>query len=219
MKLTKENWNRWQDWIERIREDLGLLVRDQMIFQKFCDILVANKEWISQNDGEFFCDFVVRSYVARTTMAIRRHVKVKGDDVSLLKLLRQMQMCSNQITYTFYVSIYPLDGIHEWQKNIFGELSTDGKSISPAILETDIQTTKMINSEIENFSDKTLSHLDKRPYKGGFSWDDLNKSIDNYNKLVCKYNTFLSTTQYESLKPIIQFDWENIFHKPLIKPA
>jgi hypothetical protein len=195
------------------------LVNDQTIFNKFDEILIANREWISQNDGEFFCDFIIRSYVVRATMAIRRHIKVKGDDVSLLKLLRQMQICSNQLTYDFYLSVHPLDGIFEWQRSCFKLLSTDGKTISSALIQNDIQTTDNINSEIEDFADRTLSHLDKKPYKGSFSWDDLNKSIDNYNRLACKYITFLSAMQYDSLKPEIAFDWENIFYKPLVKPT
>jgi hypothetical protein len=221
MKLTMEDWNRWQGWIKTIQNDLQTLVNDHIIFEEFRKILIANNDWIYQNDGEHFCDFILRSYVVRSTMTIRRHTKHKKDSsISFIKLLKQIECCTQQLTYKFYLLNFPLkDGEFEWQKSTFTKLSNDGFTVSSSIISNDIETTKKLNKNIEDFADQTLAHLDKNIYSNQIPWNELNNTIQNYNKLICKYYGFLSGVCLGTLESEVFFKWKNIFTQPLIRPT
>ena len=90
MKLGKKEWARWAEWIERVKSDLQATVNDRAVFHGFGDVVRANEEWIRAHHGGYFCDFVARSYVARSAIGVRRHVKRDDDSISLVQILSQM---------------------------------------------------------------------------------------------------------------------------------
>jgi len=107
MKLGKKEWARWAEWIERVKSDLQATVNDRAVFHGFGDVVRANEEWIRAHHGGYFCDFVARSYVARSAIGVRRHVKRDDDSVSLVQILSQMKDCAPQLTFGFYLQQFP----------------------------------------------------------------------------------------------------------------
>ena len=141
MKLGKKEWARWEEWIERVKSDLQATVNDRAVFHGFGDVVRANEEWIRAHHGGYFCDFVARSYVARSAIGVRRHVKRDDDSVSLVQILSQMKDCAPQLTFDFYLQQFPrndADGFF-WQKPTFKLVSENGVVASGQIIASDIE--------------------------------------------------------------------------------
>ena len=82
MKVDGEVWKKWQRWAERIREDFGQVVEDRDIHEGFREVVQANGDWIDENEGALFVDFIKRNYVATAFMGVRRQLKVDDDSIS-----------------------------------------------------------------------------------------------------------------------------------------
>jgi hypothetical protein len=68
---------------------------------------------------------------------------------------------------------------------------------------------------VENFADKDIAYLDKKPYGGVVIFGDLEKCIEELDRLVCKYRKLFGGGGMSTLEPTIVFDWEDIFSVPL----
>lgn len=220
MKLDDTAWNRWTGWIDTIRKDMSRVRNDAAIFSTFRQIVLDNRAWIAEHKGERFCEFIFRSYVAAASLGVRRHVKKKGDAVSMAKLIAQMQLCPNQITIDFYRAKFPSDPNDiGWQSSSFRRLSEDGKAVSLSILERDASALKQLSTTIETYADRVLAHLDPKGFTDTFTFDELDKAIRNFDELVCRYEGFLTGSSSNTLEAVVQFPWERIFDVPLRKPG
>lgn len=214
MKYTSDDFKRWIDWAERVDRDLTNLINYEQIHDDFVKVINVNLEHIKKNDGIIFCDWVRGCYGVQAAVGIRRHVRLKDDDsISLIKILDQLLKCANQVTYSVYLEIYPINGF-EWQKSTFSNFSEDGKTLSMNIINQDIEALKEIDKKIGRFVDKVFAHLDKAGAKSEITFGDLEEAIQSFDKIACKYITFLTSKGYVSLKPTIQNDWMRIFTVP-----
>lgn len=215
-KLKKETFQKWQDWIEKIKNDLQHVINYQQIYKSFMEIVNANIDHINKNNGRLFCDFVRECYATYAMAAIRRHSKIERDSISLMKLLDQLKKSSSQFTYEFYLQQYPLEKDElEWQKSTFESFSKNGKCLSEEIISSDMQTIKEIAGRVSDFVDRAIAHLDQRGIEKNITYEDVTDSVDLFNEITCKYITLITSISYITLKPIIQFDWEKIFTVPL----
>ena len=215
MKLDKKTFNKWVEWTEKIEIDLIAIVHNQQIFNYFINVVNANFKHIESNAGLFFCDFVRQCYGVQAALGIRRHTKTDGDSISLMRLLEQIKQCASQFTYDLYLEYYPIINGNESQKSIFQDFSDDGMIISGHKIENDIQELKKIGSEVTGLVDRILAHLDKRGLKEQVTYNNLEESINVFNKITCKYIRLILFAAQLSLEPVIQSDWTKIFSIPL----
>jgi hypothetical protein len=215
VKLDGAAWERWGTWITKVRDDLQTTVNDRVLFHRFRDVVVENWEWIGDHDGDFFCDFVRRCYVARVALGIRRQVKMDGDSISLLRVLLQVSMCAPQLTFDFYLKQFPVEPDDPWQRPTFAQVSDDGVVASVAIISSDIQELQGLTAQVEALADREIAHLDRRGFAGSVTFGDLDKAIDALDRIACKYICVLTGQNYTSLKAKIVRDWQRIFDVPL----
>ena len=109
MKLDKSVFQKWYDWMEKIRLDLENILNYQQICEYFENVVNNNLEHIKKNNGRIFCDFVRYNYAICAAVCIRRHKRTDGDSISLMRLLQQIKKCASQFNYNFYLEIYPLN--------------------------------------------------------------------------------------------------------------
>jgi hypothetical protein len=165
MKLDDNTFDKWVQWLEKIELDVYIMVNNQQIYNYFINVVNANIEHIEANEGRPFCDFVRQCYGVQAATAIRRHIKVDGDSISLMQLLKQMKQCASQFTYDFYLKRYPVINGREVQKFKFQEFSDDGKIISEHKIDNDIQELEKIGRKAAELVDRIIAHLDKRGLK------------------------------------------------------
>lgn len=214
MRYTSDNFKRWIEWADRVGRDLTYLIHYKQIHAEFVEVINENLEHIKKNYGVIFCDWVRRCYGVQAAVGIRRHVRLRNDDsISLIKILDQLSKCACQITYAAYLEIYPMNGF-EWQKSTFEGFSKDGITLSAQIINQDIGALKEIDNKIGPFVDKVFAHLDREGSKSQITFGDLERAIESFDKVACKYITFFTSKGYNSLKPTIQDDWMRIFTVP-----
>ena len=215
MKLDKNTFDKWVQWLEKIESDLYCVVNNQQIYKYFINVVNANIDHIKANEGSLFCDFVRQCYGVQAASAIRRQIKEGDDSISLMRLLKQIKQCASQFTYDFYLKCYPVINEHEVQKSKFQEFSDDGKTISEDKIDDDIEELEKIG-KVADFVDRKIAHLDKRGLKELVTYNDLEESINILNKMICKYIRLITNAvpEYSSLEATIQWDWEKIFSVP-----
>ena len=213
MRFDLQTWQRWSEWICRIRDDLSDLVDDQATFDGFNEMVNANAAWLDQHNGAHFINFVRRGYVTKTVLGIRRHVKCDHESISLQRLFDQLRRAGPQLTYDFYLERFPDDGI-PWQQPSFNRLSEDGQTVSPAKIEEDILRLATLNTDIKTMADRDLAHLDMRVYDGTVTFKDLRDAVDIFDQLARRYISFLLGEGYSTLKATVLFDWKAIFRHP-----
>jgi len=76
MRLGKAEWDAWVKRIRKAKSDLQSTVMDRAVFQGFSDVVRENQAWIAEHEGGRFCNFVLRAYVARVALGVRRHRRV-----------------------------------------------------------------------------------------------------------------------------------------------
>lgn len=216
MKLDDNTFNKWGEWLEKIESDVEIMVENQQIYNYFINVVNANIEHIKVNEGSLFCEFVRQCYGVQAATAIRRHIKVDGDSISLMRLLKQMKQCANQFTYDSYLKRYPVINGQEVQKSKFQEFSDDGKIISEHKIDNDIQELEKIGRKVADLVDRIIAHLDKRGLKEQVTYNDIEESINILNKMTCKYIRLITNAvaDWTSLEATIQGGWEKIFSVP-----
>jgi len=214
--IAKE-FPKWQKWTEQIRTDVeNRLVNVRQVFRFFVEIVTANSEHIAKNYGDVFIRFVARCYVSHAAMAIRTHVKTDEQSISLMRLLIQIRECAPQFTFPFFLQQFPRDPSYLRPQTVtFGLFSKDGKTVSPALVQKDIDDLKALTTKVEKLADRTVAHLDKRGFDGVVTFGDLDACVDKFDRLVCKYHKLISGGGYATLEPTILADWTTIFTVPL----
>jgi hypothetical protein len=217
MGPLKEEFLKWQGWMNRIKEDIGeRLVVPRHVYRKLVEVANANLDHITKYSGWHFVKFVRHGYAAQVAVGIRRHVKDNKDSISLMRLLREVRDNAPRFTYQFFLEQFPVDENYvPWQKPTFGRFSDDGITVSSRILNEDTENLKTLAKNVEDFVDKDVAHLDKKPRDGVVTFGDLERCIDELNRLVCKYRTLFGGGGMSTLEPTILSDWEDIFGVPL----
>ncbi|MFH1006912.1 MAG: hypothetical protein V1800_05325 [Candidatus Latescibacterota bacterium] len=216
MKLNDKVFDKWVCWARRIEMDLQEIVNNQQVYREFSRVVCENWEHISANEGAFFCEFVQKCYGVQAAVGVRRHLDKSSDCVSLRKLMDQIKMCAAQFTFNFYLERFPLDDDKvKWQKSTFSLFSHDGKVLAEDIVERDINEATNLGEQIRRFVNRELAHLGKKDYRGKLTLNDIEKSIDLFNQLACKYVCLLTGDGYDTLEPEILFDWTQVFRVPL----
>lgn len=218
--MDQKTFNRWKAWCETIKDDLMQLLDDKQIYESFVEVTNNNFEHIKANEGLLFCDFVRKCYGVQAAVGIRRHVKVNGDSISLMKLLKQIEQCADQFTYDFYLQCYPPDKNHslppgKWQEMTFRKFSDDGQVISKKKVQDSIQELSIIGDKVALFVDKGIAHLDKRGTENTITYNDLSECLEILDRIARSYMSLITSEGYVSLQPVIQFNWERIFSVPL----
>jgi len=216
VKVDARVWKKWQDWAERIREDFGQVVEDRDVHEGFRDVVQANGTWIDENQGGLFVDFIKRSYVGNAFMGVRRQLKVDDDSISLMRLLEQMAAQAHQITFEFYLTIFPLTPDRDpdrfvWQEETFRGFTDDRVTLSTRIVNEDMRRARELAAEIEKAADRTVAHLQKGEHKSNVTFDDLRSSIDHFDKLACRYLALITGKGWSSCGAKAVFPWGQIF--------
>lgn len=216
MRLDNNTFHKWEQWLEKIQSDVYAIVNNQQIFKYFINVVNANIEHIKAHEGVLFCDFVGQCYGVQAASAVRRHIKVDDDSISLMRLIKQIKQCASQFTYDFYLKRYPIINGQEVQKFKFQEFSDNGKIISEEKIDNDIKELEKVGRKVADLVDRIIAHLDKRGLSEQVTYDDLEESINILNKMTCKYIRLITNAvaEYLSLEATVQWDWEKIFSVP-----
>jgi hypothetical protein len=206
----QQKLEKWLRWIEEIHKDAEELLQSQYIFSTYLEIIKNNPDIESPSDFHWWTRDNYVSYIA---MSIRRQAEWKDPDIiSLGKLLHEMQQSPEVITRQWYKDTFQYD----WSDSDFSNVAGTGAHFDPLIAQKDLETLTNLSQNIIRFTDRKIAHKSKQPAPT-VKFEEVDVFIAGFEKILKNYILLFTASGYTGLRPIHQYDWEEIFTKPWIK--
>src|SRR6266581_3240166 len=208
-------------WLQRIHEDIQLLLINRRIFRVAQAVVEANPR--IQANG-IFLSWMARAYADDQLVGVRRQIDGRNDVISLLRLLRAIKKNPQLLSRERFVSRYSED-LRPAAHKAFDEIAGPNQQyINTAMVDEDIKkledTTKnlqtYINQEITHIRDKSVGSVPILPRLPTFA--DLDECLDLLERLLRKYR-FLFYSTMEDILPVFLSDWTHIFREPWVSPG
>jgi len=200
---------KWEEWLEKIGEDLGDLLFSQDIFNEVCEIVKNNSN--IQTPSAFF-GWIRDNYVDSIIIRIGRLSDHDNRTISLHRLIIEISENPDVITREYFVSQWRDDFLREMgtADRTFDMYANFGKQlVDPERLDTDIRRLDEGTSLVKDFRDQWVAHFDeKRKTDQMPTFGDLNKALDIIDEVWCKYRLLLGRSAPDTRKPAMALDWE-----------
>jgi len=203
----------WKKSLEGITSDVTQLVLNKYFYTELINRFQANPK---VNTSNHFWDFLKENYIAAMVLGICRQIDADERSESLLRLLNELFDSAETLTKTWYVSQYSSAPINLGAGDFEGHFG-DLDFVDPSIIYSDIGKLLFATKGIKKFRHKRIAHKDKNDkLKFSLTFDSLHEAINVIEAITVKYNLLLNQSGYpdNSLLPVIQYDWEDIFNHP-----
>ena len=226
----KEKLEKWKKDLESIEYDLmGLnaLRRDFKKLRKVVKVVLSVKD--CKKDEPFlssfgaFANLVLQGYVTFIVMGIRRQLKAKGNEISLIGILEDIKQNNQYISKKYLISLYLLryQDVSNHNKEILKEMAEgdwkklvgDYEYLPSEVVENDIKKLKDSAKEIEYFADKYVAHHDRErdDIKAGVTLNKIDPALENFGNIYKKYLMLVEGYALTSLTPTPQFNDQKFF--------
>jgi len=210
-----QRFEKWERWLEAIREEVMDLVRSKHIFWKLGDIVKNNPKIQKPNS---FYKFAGETYFAYAVMGIRRQIRPHKDSISFVGLLQEIIETPCVLSRERFVALYEKDAQFEANHDFAKFAREDTDYINPNLVHQDLSKLKKLGNKVEEFADRQIAHYDKRPAKKVPSFGELDDCIDFLGELTEKYWLLFKAETIDLLAMPIVDHWEEIFRQPWIPP-
>jgi hypothetical protein len=204
---------KWIRWLKSINEEVTELVISRDIFWSVQELIKTNKK--IQKPSSFF-RYLGNTYISFIAMGIRRQIKIDSQSISFARLLSEIECHPEKISRQFFREFYKESAVEFLADNDFNQFCDNpGDShISSSKVNNDLKQLKIKACLCEEFADKRIAHRDKRDPKILPTFKDVDDTIDFLDKLYVKYHLIFHAESMQSLMPVYQYDWKQIFNFP-----
>ena len=199
--------------MKSINEEVTHLVIAKDIFWSVQNLIRTNNK--IQKPSSFY-RYLGDTYIAFIAMGIRRQIKVDGQSISFARLLSEIECYPEKISRQFFRELYKGSSVEFLVDNDFNRFCENpgDPHISSRMVHEDLTQLRQIACLCEDFADKMIAHRDKKEPKILPTFEDANNTIDILDKLYVKYHLIFHAESMESLMPVYQYDWKQIFDYP-----
>jgi hypothetical protein len=204
---------KWIKWLKLINEEITQLVIARDIFWSVQELIKKNKD--IQKPSSFY-EYFANTYIAFIVMGIRRQIKNDQQSISFVRLLSEIADQPQIISREYFKSLYKGSTVEFLADNDFNQFCKNpgDEFISREMVIDDICRLREVARILEDFADKMVAHLDKKKPKIIPSFQNVNEAIDFLDKLYIKYHLMFHAESMETLMPVYQYDWKQIFDFP-----
>ncbi len=208
--------NKWLQWLKVVHDDIQQMLIKRNIFWEVQDIIKGNNELHKPSS---FYSYLGDTYVAYILIGIRRQVKVDKQSISFARLLTELADTPTVLSRKYYVSLYKGSTVERFGDRDFDRFcGNDTTCISSEMVLSDLKELNLAASVVEDFADKRIAHRDKRQPKVLPRFEQVDACLDTFDKVYCKYHGAFHATAMNTLMPVYQYDWKEIFTVPWLKP-
>ncbi len=210
-----QRFEKWDEWLSVIRDDVEMLVEHRKIFWGLMEIIKNNPTLQSQKNNPF-ARFIGNTYKAFIATTVRRQLK-RNQDNSFVELLCEIKDTPHLLSRKRFVDLFPRSKHKEAGFIFTHEFSEADKDYIDIIrVERDLKTFKTLGEKLEYFTDKRIVHHDRQPPKSIPTFKEVDACIDCLVELVKKYWFLFKGEKIEGdLVPVLG-DWQDIFREPWI---
>ena len=222
--FLEDNRAKWQDWLERIGNDLLDLAVASHLHKETFQIVASNPALIgTPSTYWWFMDLTFGDYAI---LAVRRQLKDDGDSISLLRLLRQLREHPKSITRAWFEQPPPVEcgefmrlKAFEWSHGFFNQFAEpDEAHVSPSIVERDAVELKQALATVETFADRMVAHLDRRPAPPRPHAPELYAGIERVLEIFHRYRTLIWRGDHDfNIPQSVGEEWRDLFRRPWIE--
>ena len=209
---------KWLRWMEVIRKDVGMLLRDTNMFWEVQDIIRANPR--IQKRSAFY-RYLGRTYLSHALAGLRRQIKPNKDSISLVGLLEELAETPEELSFKYYCSILSGTTTNQMEAIIKGDFKkyadASGRHVCPQMVMADRDKLKSAVEACEGFADKRIAHRDKDNPDTVPTFGELDECIKLLDKVYVKYHLLFYAEGMSTLMPAYQYDWKKVFLEPWIK--
>jgi hypothetical protein len=204
---------KWIKWLKLINDEITQLVIAKDIFWSIQELIKKNKD--IQKSSSFY-EYLADTYIAFIVMGIRRQIKNDQRSISFIHLLSEMAEEPQVISRKYFKSLYKGSAVESLADHDFNQFCKNAgdEFISQEMVINDICRLREVARVLEEFADKMVAHLDKKKLKVIPSFQNVNEAIDFLDKLYIKYHLMFHAGSMETLMPVYQYDWQQIFDFP-----
>lgn len=204
---------KWLRWLKIIEEDVQRLLVNRNIFWELQEIVKANANLRKPSS---FYGYLGDTFIAYISMGIRRQIKNDENSISFVRLLDDISKNPSSLTRTYFKSLYTGFVVAHWADRDFNKYAGTGAHISPSLVLSDLLQLKDVARKVEKWADKRIAHRDRSHPKNVPTFREVDSCLDTLNKLYCKYHLLFHAKAMQSLMPVYQYDWKEIFTVPWI---
>ena len=208
-------------WLDIISKDVQDLLLDDHVYWELQKLIKANPTF--QQRSGFFNQWMTSSFAQATAVGVRRQAKKGEDSISLARFLDEVKANRVLVSREHYLSLFV--GKPDWLRDAAGETfdrraGVNESAIPVSVVESQISDLKAAVGAIEHFVDRRVAHYDKRGLAQPTpTFDDLTNSLRALEKLVLFYSLLLTGASMDTLRPTLQFDWQDVFNFPWTAPS
>jgi hypothetical protein len=214
----EDRTSKWKRWLNDLRDEVSQLLISREVYIEVRNIVAANPAVRTNNR---LITWMTWNYVQGMLIGVRRLVDSRTDTISLVRLLREMEMHSDLLTREAHVQLYSEDDT-EWQAHgTFDNLAGEGASAYPRDkLLNDRERLLVLWKKLKPLANKRIAHLDEAKNVGSLpKYQDLDDIVDEIERQVKHYCLLIEARDYVSLQPVPQYDWKAIFRVPWLSES
>jgi len=215
--------NKWLRWLKVVENDIQQMLIHRNIFWEVQKIIRKNRN--IQQPSSFY-QYLGVTYVSYITMGIRRQVKIDKQSISFARLLSEIIETPSILSRVYFRSLYKGSVAEDLADRDFDKFVENGPFlkernidfISSTMVCNDLNELKTTAVKVEEFGDKIIAHRDSKAPKTLPTFDNVDECLDFMDKLYVKYHLLFHAAGMETLMPVYQYDWTEIFLEPWLHP-
>lgn len=161
-----------------------------------------------------FHDWARGNYAIAMSILVRK--QVEGGSIGIRKLVNEIKSTPQDLNLSWYESLYS-KGIRPFAESTFITLAGGIPHISEGVLMADIKCLENIYSRVGQYASKKIAHNTGFKFTQLPTYNDLDEAILELERIGLRYIQLLSGNGINTLEPVWQYDWTNIFKEKWIK--
>jgi hypothetical protein len=199
-------------WLERIFKDVQDLMVDHHIFWAVQDIIKSN-EVLTRTPSHFY-QWMGTNFTASAAIAVRRQADNDKQAVSLRGLLEELKTYPQLFSRQYHTGLYKAPGMpKDYADSCYDRIVGEGRTeLDPAMVQIEIDDLVAKTDAIKHYVDRKIAHYDPRGLTQAVpTFNDLEDAIRVLDTLVRRYHLIMKGGWMNTLMPVFQYDWQDIF--------
>ena len=208
-------FKKWEGWLEIIHEDIRELLSRKYLFKEVQDIIKSNPK--IQKPSSFY-DWLSIVHTVDISIGIRRQLDANKNSVSFTRLLTAIAREPEVLSRERFVSLYPDEEYRQdYAHRDFDDLAGKANDyVDPESVKDDLKNLRESGRDIREFANKRVAHRSENSPSKPVTDTKVVSCLDLLEKLLIKYELLFHAATYDSILPVWQYDWKEIFREPWI---
>jgi len=226
----EERFQRWQQWIEEICDQVAYLFVFRHIYKVVRQIVASNPHL--RKEPNIFWWWLDYAYATTMLMGLRRLGDRSKEVISLYRLLDDIRNHPKVLSRERYLRFYEglwnqpnvasdaffqqvvKTAVSQKAEEVFDASGGHGKPhINPEAVEEDLKQLDEAIGKLREMADKRLAHYDRKPPQRLPTHKDIDECLDLIGKMLRKYYRLIKGSDIDPM-PTIAYDWTAIFKIP-----